>query len=150
MGVKQIVFNGSSGPGSNNGGGLMAFDYVMIGILLILIGISVYYIVTTPKTVSKKENFSTNSKKTIVYLFMNGCPYCVKFDKTFEEAKGDKSLSSEYKFEKYDMSSDEGKRWNEKTKCNGFPCYAVVDASTKDIIKRETGHKSLSDFKNWL
>ena len=149
MGVKQIGFTGSSSPGSINSGGLMTFDYVMISILLILIGISIYYIVTTPKTVSKKEAF-TSKKKKLVYLYMNGCPYCVKFDGTFKEAEGDEKLSSKYTFEKYDMSSDKGKQWNAKTKCNGFPCYAVVDSSTDEILKKETGFKSFSDFKNWL
>lgn len=165
MGIKQIVFTGSkSAPPSASMAGLMIFDYIMIGILLVLIAISIYYIVTTPSSVSSKEKFVnrkkqhvmkekfSSKKKAIVYLHMNGCPYCTKFDATFEEAKKDKEISGSYEMTRLD-NGPEGKAewtsWNEIMKCNGFPCYAVVDSS-KNIVKQNSGFKSVSDFKQWL
>ena len=148
MGVKQIVFTGKKAPPLSSGGGLQTFDYVMIAILLVLIAISIYYIVTTPGSVKIQEKFS-EKKGRIVYVYMQGCPYCVKFDKTFDEIKADKIMTSSYKTEKIDVKSDDAKKWTEKYKCNGFPCYIVVD-SNDELVKQGTGYRSLDDFKSWL
>ena len=195
MGVKQIIFTGPSAaamPSSSSF--LTAFDYVMIGILVVLIGLSIYYIVTAPKITenfaakkklnnklihavpnSKKKQHFTNAppnkknnrtyaahpphggggvahegfknskpKYKVVYIYMNGCPYCVKFDKTYAEVSSD----AKYQFEKIDVR--EASEYTSKYQCNGFPCYLVLDLATGELAAQGTGYRSPDEFRAWL
>ena len=159
MAVKKIVFSTPSTNSTNASNayyassGMNAFDYIMIAILLILIAISIYYIVTARSTIKKVESFSQQKKSApkqkLVYIYMNGCPYCVKFDKTFEELSEDKEMKQKYSFnDKIDIKSSAAEAYS-SYKCNGFPCYMVFDQDDK-LVKQGTGFRSASDFKGWL
>jgi thioredoxin-related protein len=195
MGVKQIVFKGQ--PASSSGvpfpaldvgwsSSFTAFDYVMIGILVVLIGLSIYYIVTAPKTTeqfamrkrigsdrsNKKlphnrpqsrqtfvnappkkrhddEHFSSSKTKyKVVYIYMTGCPYCVKFDKTHADVSSDDVYAKTFAFEKIEVG--QASDYTTKFKCNGFPCYIVLDNASGDLVTQGTGYRSTDDFKSWL
>ena len=148
MGAKQIVFANSPDRLSAN---LTTFDYIMIALLLVLVAISVYYIATTQKTIYKiEEKFSSKPKYKIVYIYMSGCPYCVKFDKTHDEIRGDvevtKRFMVEEKIEIRSASADPYKQY----KCDGFPCYMVFDNKSGEMVTQGTGYRSSDDMKSWL
>jgi hypothetical protein len=153
MGAKQIVFspNGLASATSSMSANLTTFDYIMIVLLLVLVAISVYYIATTQKTMYKiEEKFSSKPKYKIVYLYMNGCPYCVKFDKTHSEVSNDIEITKRFIIEeKIDIKSSSADQYKEH-KCDGFPCYMVIDSKSGDVIKQATGYRSSDDFKMWL
>jgi hypothetical protein len=169
MGVKQIVFGpGAAASLASDSSGLGVFDYVMIGTLVVLVAVSIYYIVTTQRSVKKvEEKFFAAARSAaqqprevvtaveevttyrVVYLYMSGCPYCVKFDKTHAEAAGDTDLTKRFSFNKVDAHSPDAAAYKQY-QCSGFPCYLVFDDRTGTMVERGTGYRPAADFKSWL
>jgi hypothetical protein len=147
MAHKQIVF-----PGSPSAFGIL--DMLLIFTLIVLVVIAIWYIATSPypKSVAKAELFSAQSpaaskeeKLVVKYVYMNGCPHCVRFDDTHAVVSRDVEVTQKFKFtEKIDI-----KTANEMGKvCDGFPCYVVYKGS--EVVAKESGYKSAESFKNWL
>lgn len=184
MGYKQIVFpgaaataNAAANAAADGAAALTTFDYIMIGTLVVLVAVAVYWIATTQQSVTRVERFAerareahdarelqrllhdstamieveeTNTKRyRVVYLYMSGCPYCVKFDKTHAAATTDAELSRKFTFdEKINISSAAAEPYKQY-KCNGFPCYLVFDGQGQ-MVERGTGYRQPNDFKSWL
>jgi thioredoxin-related protein len=156
QGYKQVVFTDGNNfsDSSLSSSGWSSIDIIMVILLIILVGIIVFYLPTIPASVSKaqetfalkREKFS--HKKEIVYIYMNGCPYCVKFDDTHKTLKTDIDITKTFTVkEKIDIKSAEAEKYR-KYGCNGFPCYLVMDGDK--VVKQGSGYKSLDDFKAWL
>jgi hypothetical protein len=163
MAHKQIVFPGDATP-------FGMIDIALISVLAILIGVAVYYIVTAPKSTTIKvvqEMFTANKKKkekkrekflsgpkdkssgkqaTVKYVFMDGCPHCVKFNASYEETSQDIDLAQKFKFEKMDVKSAEAAELRKS--CDGYPCYVVIKGDA--VVAKASGYRSTSDFKSWL
>lgn len=157
MAPKQIVF---ASQGSCPAFGM--FDYVMIAVLIGLVAVSIYYITVTSRAVKKLENFAESNERVnrlvsnkLVYLYMKGCPYCVKFDKTFKEASELKKPTAEHPwagnvaFKKMAIDSNEAVEYK-KYKCDGFPCYMLFDSEGEKLIAKDTGYRPLAELSAWI
>ena len=163
MGAKRIVFAASASelPSSNLG----TFDVIMVVLLLVLVGVSVYYIATTQKTIYRvQEGFKAKSRKNkkmakegfkaqkygVVYIYMSGCPYCVRFDKTHDDVSKDAQMIKTFVFEeKIDIKSAAADKYKQY-KCDGFPCYMIFDKESDKLVGQGTGYRSPDEWKAWL
>ena len=151
MAHAQIVFPGSSYSSASFG----MLDMLLIGTLVVLVGVAIYYIATSPRspTIAKTEYFSAKApsassggeKLTVKYVYMNGCPHCVRFDESHAVVARDVEVTQKFKFtEKIDIktASDMSKV------CDGFPCYVVYKDGA--VVAKESGYKTAESFKSWL
>lgn len=171
MVAKQIVFSGdsalpssASSPSSSAFGDFSVFDYVLIGVLVGLIAISIYYIFATRKTVGRIENFAEEGskgsaflQKRVVYIKMSNCPYCKKFDPVYHAVSKDKQWQKKNSlaiaFEKpIDVKDDseEATKYKDMARCDGYPCYMLINAVDGSVVRKHTGFVDEDKFKQFL
>ncbi len=123
----------------------MVINYILVISLIALLLYSIYYVIRVTK--SSKEEFTSlkneNCKYTVVYVYSSTCPFCISFEKTFEEfmSKVKSYVSCDLTIGKKEISeltSDEHKLYN----VSAFPTIVVLDASNK-VVDKLVGKRDL-------
>jgi hypothetical protein len=167
MVAKQILIptpNGATMTSRASDSEFSLFDYVLIAVLFGLIAVSIYYIFSTRRSVTRIENFADEGSKgsaflehKVVYIKMSHCPYCKKFDPVYKAVSEDKkwqkknglSIAFEEPIDVKD-NSEKATGYKEAAHCDGYPCYMLINAADGSVVRKETGYVDEEGFKQFL
>lgn len=96
----------------------------------------------------RSRELFTNSKR-LVYLYMKKCPHCTTFDKEWTIIENTiNANSSKYDFtvEKYDLSSDEGKKYATENKIDYAPAILFISLKTSEF---DGNSRKAEDILKW-
>ena len=126
----------------------MFIIYVVMMATMTAIVLAALYMLLASHRKDSNKGFFDNPPNTVVFIHMQRCMHCVKFQKSFDEAKSDPQLAKRFKFEDFDANSEGAKQYS--TFHDGaFPCYMAFDGK-KGLLKKGAGYLSTADFKAWL
>jgi thiol-disulfide isomerase/thioredoxin len=94
------------------------------------------------------ERFSSSSSPKIVYLYMSGCPHCVRFMPEWENFAKVSKIST-LKLENGDAKSFEYKEIAQAAGIfHGFPCVFYYNPSNKMVVEY-SGNRTMADLLQW-
>ena len=121
---------------------------VMMATMTAIVLAALYMLLASHRKDSNEGVFDNPPNTVVMFIHMQRCMHCVKFQKSFDEAKSDPQLAKRFKFEDFDANSEGAKQYS--TFHDGaFPCYMAFDGK-KGLLKKGAGYLSTADFKAWL
>jgi hypothetical protein len=119
--------------------------------LFILLGVLLLGLIVVLMFSNRLEPFSNGDKKySIEYYYMDGCPFCVKFDPVWEEVSNIPAMKDKFDFKKYESKSSRSTQF----KVNGFPTIMAIKKADDSIYKKYEGndenYRTKQDFKKFL
>jgi len=118
--------------------------------LFIILGILAFAIIigTIIGSSYKSRELFTNSKR-LVYLYMKNCPHCVAFNDewaSIEDTVSANPAKYDFTVEKYDLSSDEGKKYATENKIDYAPAILFISLKTTEF---DGNSRKAADVLEW-
>jgi thiol-disulfide isomerase/thioredoxin len=117
-------------------------------LILLLLSITlVYQYLIVPRTAAA-EGFETQTQKSLVFLYMNGCGWCEKFKPEWDQFSATYGASLAAKgvaVVSYERSDPKSSEYNDYVQ--GYPTVLLVSSSSDVIVfKGERTSKGLVEF----